>query len=41
MASMQAVIVHIREEELAARRATGLDRWDEMWDGVLHITPAR
>lgn len=33
-------LVHVREEDLAARRAKGLDRWDEMWDGVLHMTPA-
>lgn len=33
-------VVHIRDEELADRRAKGLDRRDEMWDGVLHMTPA-
>lgn len=37
---MRAVIVHVREEEFADRRAKGLDRWDEMWEGVLHMTPA-
>lgn len=37
---MRAVVVHVREEELADRRAKGLDRWDEMWEGVLHMTPA-
>jgi Uma2 family endonuclease len=37
---MRAVVVHVSEEELAYRRSTGLDRWDEMWDGVLHMTPA-
>jgi Uma2 family endonuclease len=37
---MRAVIVHLREEELADRRSKGLDRWDEMWEGVLHMTPA-
>jgi Uma2 family endonuclease len=37
---MRAVIVHVTEAELAHRRTTGLDRWDEMWDGVLHMTPA-
>lgn len=36
---MRAVI-HIRDEELADRRSKGLDRWDEMWEGVLHMTPA-
>ena len=37
---MKAVIVHVREEELAQRRRIGLDRWDEMWEGVLHMAPA-
>ena len=37
---MPAVISHITDEELAQRRARGLDRRDEMWDGVLHMTPA-
>lgn len=37
---MRAVVVHVRQEELADRRARGLDRWDEMWEGVLHMTPA-
>jgi Uma2 family endonuclease len=40
MTAMRAVVVHVREEELADRRAKGLDRWDEMWEGVLHMTPA-
>jgi Uma2 family endonuclease len=37
---MRAVLVHVTDSELANRRAKGLDRWDEMWDGVLHMTPA-
>jgi Uma2 family endonuclease len=37
---MRAVVVHLREQELADRRSKGLDRWDEMWEGVLHMTPA-
>jgi Uma2 family endonuclease len=37
---MRAVIAQISEHELAARRRTGLDRWDEMWDGELHMPPA-
>jgi Uma2 family endonuclease len=36
---MKAVI-QVDDETLAARRAKGLDRWDEMWEGVLHLTPA-
>jgi Uma2 family endonuclease len=37
---MRAVVVHVTAEELALRRSRGLDRWDEMWEGVLHMTPA-
>ena len=37
---MRAVLVHVTDSELADRRAKGLDRWDEMWDGVLHMAPA-
>jgi len=40
MGGMRAVVVHLTAEELAYRRARGLDRWDEMWEGVLHMTPA-
>jgi Uma2 family endonuclease len=37
---MRAVLVHVTDAELTHRRSTGLDRWDEVWDGVLHMTPA-
>lgn len=37
---MRAVLSQISDEELARRRAWGLDRRDEMWEGVLHMTPA-
>jgi Uma2 family endonuclease len=37
---MKAVIAQVTPEDLAARRRTGVDRWDEMWDGVLHLPPA-
>lgn len=30
----------VSAEELARRKRLGLDRWDEMWDGVLHMSPA-
>jgi Uma2 family endonuclease len=40
MTVMKAVIVRVSEEELARRRRLGLDRWDEMWEGVLHMPPA-
>ena len=37
---MRAVVVNLSDQELAYRRSIGLDKWDEMWDGVLHMTPA-
>jgi len=37
---MRAVLVHVTEEDLARRRRLGLDRFDEVWEGVLHMTPA-
>jgi Uma2 family endonuclease len=39
MIRMRAV-VHVSDAELDDRRRKGLDRWDEMWEGVLHMTPA-
>lgn len=40
MACMRAVLLEVREDELAHRRRRGLDRHDEMWEGVLHMAPA-
>jgi Uma2 family endonuclease len=37
---MKGVVLHVSEEELAHRRLTGIDRFDEMWEGVLHMAPA-
>lgn len=37
---MKAVILHVSDEDLAHRRLTGVDRFDEMWEGVLHMAPA-
>lgn len=37
---MRAVLSYISDAELANRKALGLDRRDEMWEGVLHMTPA-
>jgi len=37
---MRAVLVHVTETDLARRRRLGLDRYDEMWEGVLHMTPS-
>jgi hypothetical protein len=36
---MKAVLVDVPQDLLAQRRITGADRWDEMWDGVLHMGP--
>jgi len=40
MAWMRAGVVHLTAEELEYRRSRGLDHWDEIWEGVLHMTPA-
>ena len=37
---MKAVLLEVSPEELARRKLTGIDRWDEMWKGVLHMAPA-
>ncbi|HEX6986206.1 MAG TPA: Uma2 family endonuclease [Planctomycetaceae bacterium] len=36
---MRGILLEVPEHLLAARRASGADRWDEMWDGVLHMNP--
>lgn len=40
MSVMKALILQVPDEELARRRQTGIDRYDEMWEGVLHMAPA-
>lgn len=40
MTLMKALILQLPEEEMARRRWTGIDRYDEMWEGVLHMAPA-
>ncbi|HEY1816646.1 MAG TPA: Uma2 family endonuclease [Kofleriaceae bacterium] len=35
---MHAMIM-VDQEWLADRRQRGIDRWDEVWDGVLHVPP--
>ena len=40
MASMKAIMLEISEAELERRHRLGLDRFDEMWEGVLHLVPA-
>lgn len=37
---MKALLLEVSQAELARRRLTGIDRWDEMWEGVLHMSPA-
>jgi len=37
---MKAVILKLSDAEFDRRRRLGLDRWDEMWEGVLHVPPA-
>src|SRR4051812_7743820 len=37
---MKAVMANVPEHILEWRRRTGADRWDEMWEGVLHIAPS-
>lgn len=36
---MRAVMVNVPEALLAERRRLGADRWDEVWEGVLHMVP--
>jgi len=40
MTPMKAVMLDVSPEVLAHRKLTGVDRWDEMWEGVLHMAPA-
>lgn len=37
---MKAAVPDVSQAELARRKLTGIDRWDEMWEGVLHMAPA-
>ncbi|NQU24415.1 MAG: Uma2 family endonuclease [Candidatus Nealsonbacteria bacterium] len=36
---MKAVMPDVPPDILQRRKRTGADRWDEMWEGVLHILP--
>ncbi|HEY7427862.1 MAG TPA: Uma2 family endonuclease [Gemmataceae bacterium] len=36
---MKAVMPSILPDIQAMRKCTGADRWDEMWEGVLHMPP--
>lgn len=37
---MKGVLCDVPQSLLDDRRRTGADRWDELWDGVLHMTPS-
>jgi Uma2 family endonuclease len=36
---MRAVMLEVPPALLEQRRRTGADRWDEMWEGILHMVP--
>lgn len=36
---MRAVMLDVPQALLEERRARGADRWDEMWEGELHMVP--
>ena len=36
---MRAVMPTLLPDVMALRKRTGADRWDEIWDGVLHMAP--
>ena len=36
---MRAIMLRAPEGLLSERRRTGADRWDEVWEGVLHMVP--
>ena len=37
---MRAVLLEVDEKMLAERQRLGHDKWDEMWEGVLHMVPS-
>jgi Uma2 family endonuclease len=36
---MRAFLLEVPEALAAERRRTGADRWDEVWEGLLHMVP--
>lgn len=36
---MKAVVLDVPDAWLEERRRLGVDRWDELWEGVLHMVP--
>ncbi len=39
MGAVRAVMLEVPEALLEERRVRGADRWDEMWEGELHMVP--
>jgi Uma2 family endonuclease len=39
LADVKAVLVEVPEALVEERRRTGADRWDELWEGELHMVP--
>jgi Uma2 family endonuclease len=39
LGTVKAVMLEVDERMLEERRRLGHDRWDEMWEGVLHMVP--
>ena len=39
MADVKAVLVEVPAALVEERRRTGADRWDELWEGELHMVP--
>jgi Uma2 family endonuclease len=39
IAAVRAVMLEVPQALLDERRARGVDRWDEMWEGELHMVP--
>ncbi|MEZ6087084.1 MAG: Uma2 family endonuclease [Pirellulaceae bacterium] len=37
--TVKGVMLEVPEHILEERRLSGADRWDEVWDGVLHMNP--
>jgi hypothetical protein len=40
MITMRAIMSAVSDDLLAWRTQTGVDRFDEMWEGVLHMNAA-
>jgi len=38
--SVKALVLDVSSRLLSRRKLTGEDRWDELWEGILHMSPA-